>query len=169
MGTGQMLLTIGAVILLGNIILTTNRGIANSSQLMLKTNFGLEAVSLASSTVEEAESLPFDESTRFNSDTSTSQLTAAANLGEESSSGDTLDDFDDYNGPPNQGYRIASLTLGTGIYDVKTHVCYVTPSNLTGSSSTPTWHKRIDVWVWNTADTKDTIEVSSVYSYWYFR
>lgn len=95
MGTGQMLLTIGAVILLGNIILTTNRGIANSSQLMLKTNFGLEAVSLASSTVEEAESLPFDESTRFNSDTSTSQLTAAANLGEESSSGDTLDDFDD--------------------------------------------------------------------------
>ncbi|MCL4538458.1 MAG: hypothetical protein M1469_09960 [Bacteroidetes bacterium] len=54
MGTGQMLLTVGAIILLSTIILTTNRSLNDNDEILLKTNLGLEEVSLATSIIEEA-------------------------------------------------------------------------------------------------------------------
>jgi len=82
-------------------------------------------------------------------------------------SGD-MDDFDDWNGPNHTGLT-QTYNLSTGIYKVLSKVCYVNVGNLQGTSATRTWHKRIDVWVWNTVDTTDKVYMSAIYSYWYFR
>lgn len=171
MGTGQMLITIGAIVLLGTVILNTNRGIVNSSQVMLETNFGLEAVSLCASTIDEAEYLPYDENTRNGSvDSGLSQLTLPANLGQESATGDTLDDFDDWNGPPGVGYRRDTVKLATGNYVRKTQVHYIDFGTLAYDNTNRTWLKRMDVWVWNTADSAGSmVNMYAIYGYWYFR
>jgi hypothetical protein len=180
MGTGQMLVTIGAVMLLGSIILTTNRGITGSGEVMLKTNFALEATSLAASTIDEAMYLPFDNATAnsFGDGTTyiainqTNLLTTPTLLGSENADDAvTPDDFDDYNGPAggaNQ-YRLQTVVDSTGIYMVKTRVCYVTKNDLNGKSNAQTWLKRLDVSVWNTASPLDTVKMSAIYAYWYFR
>lgn len=179
MGTGQMLITVGAIMLLGTVILSTNKGINNNSTIMLKTNFALEATSLAASVIDEAEYLPFDdatatsfgEATNYKAINSVNQLTPRPLLGSEGHGDDIHpDDFDDYNGSaPGPGYRITTDTLSTGIYKVKTSVCYVDLNALEGVSLQRTWFKRLDVLVWNTADPLDTVRMSSIYAYWYFR
>ena len=63
MGTGQMLITIGAIALLGGVILNVNRNIDNTGTILLHSNIGIEEVSLASSVMEEAQGLAFDEIT----------------------------------------------------------------------------------------------------------
>jgi len=179
MGTGQMLITIAAIILLGSVILTTNTGIVNSNTVLMQTNFGIEAVSLAASTIDEAEDLPFDDSTanivsgdsvQYFDINATTRLTPPAKLGCEGGGDDTLpDDFDDYNGPPGGPYRQDTVLMGTGLYARRTKVCYVTQSNLQGVSAAATWYKRLDVQVWNTVDSNDVVSMSAIYSYWYFR
>ncbi len=164
MGTGQTLLTIGAMILLGSVILTTNRSLSETNTVLLNSNIGLEEVSLATSVIEEAEGKAFDHNTDTTAVTSTSQLTPASQLGPES--GDTsaasFDDFDDFN-----GYR-QQVTIDSIPYVIYTRVCYVSSSNPSGPASTsPTWNKRMDVWVWS-AFAPDTVKMSTVYSYWNF-
>ncbi len=176
MGTGQMLITIGAIILLGTVILNTNRGISNSTQVLLRTNFGLESISYCSSTIDEAESLPFDQSV-INGvaiDTAVNQLTTPANLGEESATGDSLNDFDDYNGHKisdgGKGYRIDSTQLGTGWYKRWTQIKYVNFGDLSVNTTNATWIKRLDVKVWNTADSANSVvEMFAYYTYWYYK
>jgi hypothetical protein len=162
MGTGQTLLTIAAMMLLGTVILTTNRNIGDTSDTLLQTNCGLDAVSLATSIIEEADSTAYDQSTVAGVDTLLTQLTAASQLGPEGGSSTDLDDFDDYNG------RTDTVTLSTGIYYCATRVYYVgNYANLDQNSSSRTWTKRLDVWVWN-KDLPDTVKMHSLYSYWFF-
>ena len=145
MGTGETLLTIGAIVLLGTIILTTNREISSSTQVVQQTSFGIDATSLGTSIIEKAEDLAFDEHTKDSTWVNAlSGLTPPASLGEESSIGDTLDDYDDYNGPPGQGYRLETDSLATGVYMVKTQVSYVSrdaSGNINGPSASATWTK----------------------------
>ena len=161
MGTGQMLLTIGAIMLLGSIILTTNRSLNNNSQVLLNTNVGLEEVSYATSVIEEATGKAFDAQTDTNDVNSTTQLTPASQLGPEYT-GD-LNDFDDYNGK-----NFGPDPLSTGVYFAHTTVHYVSSTNLDDTSSTQTWFKRIDVSVWN-KDIPDTVKMHAIVGYWYFR
>ena len=177
MGTGQMLLTIGAVILLGSIIATTDNGINSSGQVLMSTSMGLEEVSLASTIIQRAEALDFDEkskdSVQINSPT---QLTAVNSLGYENNDSTDLDDVDDYNGKPgvNNGYRQEIDTLATGIYYARTQVHYVSLSNLNANAAIQTYHKKLDISIWNKdqADPKtgkpDTLKMSTIISYWAF-
>lgn len=167
MGTGQMVLTICAIMLLGAIILTTNRSLYSNSQLLMKTSFGLEEVSLAISVMEEAQGTAFDENTIGAKVTAPNKLTTAPLLGQENNDPNDLDDFDDYNGLKGAG-RLETFNLSTGIYYVKTKVCYVVPANLDGQSPNASFSKRLDVWVWNKEDSSSVIKMSTVYSYWYF-
>ncbi|MCL4538196.1 MAG: hypothetical protein M1378_01110 [Bacteroidetes bacterium] len=173
MGTGQMLLTVGAIILLGTIILSTNRSLNDNDEILLKTNFGLEEVSLATSVMEEAQDKAFDQQTIAGAVTSLSQLTPPGSLGQENGDSSDLDDFDDYNGLNNNGLtQIDTMKVDTlimAIYYVRTRVCYVDIGDLNGSSPTPTWSKRLDVSVWNKYDPGDTVKMSTIFSYWYFR
>jgi hypothetical protein len=167
MGTGQMLLTIGAIVLLGSIILTTNTSLVNNNEATTYTNIELESISLATSMIQAATDTSFDENTIATPVTSTSQLTPADSLGQETGSND-FDDFDDYNGTPGGSGRLAPPdTEITGIYHVLTKVYYVSGSNFTYSSN-PTWAKRLDVYVWNDTFPQDTVKMSTVFAYWYF-
>ena len=166
MGTGQTLLTIGAIMLLSTVILTVNRSLNTNSQVLLNTNIGLEEVSLATSIIEEAQGKAFDENTYQNTVNSTSQLTPPSALGQENNNPNDLNDFDDYNGLNNHGL-VDTVNVSTRIYIDSTRVCYVDPSNLEGTSSVSTWHKRLDVWVWN-KDVPDTVKMHALFSYWYF-
>jgi hypothetical protein len=172
MGTGETLLTIGAIVLLGAIILTTNREISSSSQVMMQTSFGIDATSLGTSIIEKAEDCAFDEhskdSTWVNALTG---LTPPDSLGEDSPTDDTLpDDYDDFNGPQGQGFRLETDSLATGVYKVKTQVFYV-QRNVSGqinvTTAGATWAKELYVRIWNTADTLDTVKMYDVFSYWY--
>lgn len=172
MGTGQTLLTIVAMMLLGTVILSTNGGIQNSSQVLLSTNYGLESVSLATSTIERAQNLAFDAATDTQavSIPNMNLLTDPATLGHENNDPSDLNDFDDYNGLNNKG-RLEVDTLSTGIYFVRTKVYYVRRNPTTGaldSSTSRTWSKKMDVWVWNKADTTTMVRTSTVFSYWFF-
>ncbi len=166
MGTGQMLLTIGAIMILGGVILGVNNNINNTSSILFHSNIGIEEVSLASSVMEAAQGLAFDEVTDTSAVTATSQLTPVYALGQENGDSTDLNDFDDFNGLNNRG-RLEADTLSTGIYHVFTKVCYVTRDDPMGSASAPTWNKRLDVMVWNDA-TKDTVKMYSIFSYWNF-
>ena len=167
MGTGQTLLTIGAMMLLGLVILGTNRKILDTNDTVLQANCGLDAVSLATSVIQEADSTAFDSSTLNGTDTLLSQLTPANALGQENGNPNDLNDFDDYNGLNGQG-RLDSTVLSTGKYYWRTRVYYVgSYSDLNQNSSVPTWTKRLDVYVWN-KDLPDTVVMHSIYSYWFF-
>ncbi len=176
MGTGQMLLSIGAIVLLGTILLTTNRGIEGSTGVLLDTGYGIDAVSLATSTIERAEGLAFDECTKGDTTgglVSLSQLTPPANLGQENGDSMDFDDYDDFNGltgGPNS-YLIQTDTLPTGsVYEIKTQVHYVyrtSSGDIEISTSNATWSKQLDVWVWNVATPADTVHMTDVFSYWY--
>ncbi len=151
--------------LLGTVILSTNRGIRNNSQVILTTNFGLESVSLATSTIEKAQNLAFDAVTDTDAVNNVTLLTAPSSLGREDNNPSDLNDFDDYNN------RLETDTLSTGIYFVRTVVYYVSRNTATGtldSSTTRTWSKRLDVSVWNKEDPLTVVRMSTVFSYWFF-
>ena len=52
MNTGQMLLTVGALVLLGTTVLTVNRSFNQQGFVLEQTEIGVYAVSLATSIVE---------------------------------------------------------------------------------------------------------------------
>ena len=161
-----MLLTIGAIAILGGVILNVNRSIDNTGSVLLHSNMGIEEISLATSIMEEAQALAFDDSTIANSVSATSQLTPASALGQENGDSTDLDDFDDFNGLDNKGL-LQIDTLATGIYYVYTRVCYVNQNDPMGNVDTRTWNKRMDVWVWNSSSA-DTVRMQTVFSYWPF-
>ncbi|MCL4540652.1 MAG: hypothetical protein M1378_13825 [Bacteroidetes bacterium] len=161
-----MLITIGAIALLGGVILNVNRNIDNTGSILLHSNIGIEEVSLASSIMEEAQGLAFDEVTDTSVVSSTSQLTPASELGQENGDPADLDDFDDFNGLNNKGL-LEIDTLSTGVYYVYTRVHYVDPNDVMANATTQTWDKRLDVWVWNSL-SPDTVKMQTVFSYWPF-
>lgn len=183
MGSGQMMLTIVGMMLLGNIILTANRGINNIQATMLNTGYDIDAVSIARSTMEKAQDLAFDENTQDSTwQNSLSSLTTPANLGVDSHDDTTIqyDDYDDYNN------RVEVDTLmangkNYAMYKVKTTVQYVTRNSsgsIVPSPSTRTWSKQLDVWVWKYEPNIDTVvqkkdslatvvHMFDIFSYWY--
>lgn len=84
MNTGQTLLSLGAFLLLGVIILRINSGIAMTDNVVLNTKFGVLGVSLASSLIEEANNKAFGQATDGNSVADSPLLTLANKLGPES-------------------------------------------------------------------------------------
>lgn len=162
MGTGQMLITVAAMMLLGSVILTTNRRIATTDSIISSANYGLEDVALATKIIQEAESKSFDQATA-DSDQVVSPSNFSTTLGQESGPGD-YDDFDDYN-----NFDSTFTGLATGDYRVRVKVSYVTYNAVTktlDTTSTPQWSKRMDVWVWNTVDSTQQVHMHSIMSYW---
>jgi len=175
MNTGQMMLTIGAVFLLSMVILTTNRGLITTNTTMVDNRYGILAVSLATSTIERATSKAFDQNTDTLAINSTTSLTNVNALGIETGESrnfpENFNDFDDYNCYKTNP-KVDSLTFeGTNrkiVFNTFCRVDYVDQNSPNTVLNQRTWHKRIIVSVIATGMT-DTIKMSSVYSYWYFR
>lgn len=170
MNTGQSFLSLGAMTLVAIIILQVNTGFVMTSSKLLENKLNILAISLASSIIEDASGKAFDANTITDAASSPTDLTYPGYLGSNpTESYPHFNDFDDYN-----GLEFSSTAMSSAEFDIKSTVCYVNPSNPDEVSSSPTWHKKISVYVTskslvNENGVQDTIVMSSVFSYWHFR
>ena len=165
MNTGQMMMTIGAMMLLSTIMLRVNTSNLTNESIRDQAQYGVLATSIATSIVEEAQSKAFDAKTDSNSVTLLTELTPAILLGPEA--GETSDslfnDFDDYD-----GFTKRDSTMPSAIFDITCEVVYVAANNIQGSSLIQTWHKKLNISV-TSPFSPDTFSTSTIYSYWFFR
>ena len=165
MNTGQMILAAGGMILLSTIFLSVNRTFANSSDVLISTKLDVLAVSLAASFIEDATSKPFDANTVGNAVDDLDSQTAVYSLGPANGEDySEFNDFDDFN-----GLSLVDSTTIQGIkFGVDCEVLYVDDDDPEAVSTSPTWHKRITVRISSPAMV-DTVMLSTVHSYFYFR
>jgi hypothetical protein len=167
MGTGQMLLSICAVVLLGATILSVNSSTLNQGTILRQSQSGIYAVSLANSYIQKALSLDFDEKTvtrpsalatntppsmyctRYDSlgpETPATHQNKWGGATEYANQDSSFDDIDDYN-----NFSIDTAITNVDKFHVSAKVYYVTQP--TGAQPTPTytttqtWLKRIDLCV----------------------
>lgn len=163
MGTGQTLLTIMAMMMLGRLVLSVNAATAESGGSIEMSAYRITGTSLGTSILEEASGVAYDEATVASDINSTSLLSTT--IGPES--GEVYpdyDDYDDFNGLA----RVDSLQ-SSAVFTTRVKVDYVSISG--GAivvSATPTYNKRITVAV-SSPSMIDTLKFYDVYSYWYFR
>ncbi len=187
MTLGQSMLVIGALTLLGILVLNANSTILQSNTTMDTSEFGITAVSLATSLVEEAMGKMFDQVIADSNTgiiTDPSQLTPTAGLGPDAgesyrSGTNDFNDFDDFNNiflvyksnnPADTVHTTGSTyeTIVPGIrakYFVRAQVMYVNYLNLDGTSAGQTYHKKIIVTVTSTGSS-DTLRFPAIMSYW---
>jgi hypothetical protein len=163
MGSNQSLLTIGAMMLLSTLVLRVNNTILATGEVMDQSKFGILATSLASSVIEDASNKAFDQVTDGNSIVDSTLLTLPAALGNEEEDPEDFNDFDDYN-----GYTKTVTNLPSANFFISCSVSYVNPPDLESDSPVTTWHKKITVTV-SSPSSKDTVRLSSIFSYWFFQ
>lgn len=159
-----MLITIGAIALLSMVILRVNSNFLNTNEVLLDNKFGVLAVSLATSMIEEAKGKAFDLATAENTVDDIDELTPSYGLGP--AYGEVypnFNDFDDYNGL----VKIDS-TLPSAVFKIECEVCYVKTLTPKLKESNRSWNKKIIVRV-SSESMADTIVMESIYSYFYFR
>ena len=170
----QMILALGAMILLTILLLNVNKNSLAVEDVMYDSNFGITATSIASSIIEDASKKRFDKITAIfdPADSSyyavndASDFTPASDLGidsgEDITDPKTFNDFDDYD-----NYTTVESTMPSAIFNVSCKVVYVNDTALDDSVNTQTFHKKISVKVWSKS-MSDTMVMSSIYSYWNF-
>ena len=167
MGTGQMMLAALATVLLGATVLTLNRTSLQHGTVLQQTEVGVYGVSIATSVVEEAQGMAFDEKTTEDAVTNTSGLssTLGPETGENTApaSSAQFDDFDDFN-----NLNMVLNVQGVDQFRIRSQVYYISPATPNTASSSRTWHKRLDVQVTSTVSS-DTIRTSFIFSYFNFR
>ena len=182
MNTGQTILSLGAVILWSVTVLLTNRASLQHGTIITQTQIDIYAVSLAQAKIEEASGKAFDQCSATdtmgngNAITSTSQLTDPSLLGKEAGENyPDFNDFDDYNYySGNNPFKV--YVPGVDTFRIQTTVCYVDTTDPAVKLSVRTFHKKMVVKVWPTispwtADNPqpDTVVMTYIYSYWWFR
>jgi len=157
MGLAQTLLTIAAISLLGMITLTLNSSYLTTNQVMVESEFSVEAVSLAESYLERAIGKTFDEKSITAQINNTSDL---SKIGRETGEKDLVDfdDFDDFHG------FIVKDTTERAVYNVAISIVYVNESKPDIKASGKTWHKKMNITVSNEF-MKTPISMHYVFSY----
>ena len=170
MNTGQTMLAIGAMVLLGYTVLTTNRTNLQHGVILQQTEIGVYMISLAVSRIEEASGKSFDETTSGDIVSSTASLSVFPFLQDHAGTDSAevypyFDDFDDYH-----NFSDTTYVPGVDSLIVRSVVRYVDPAN--PDSSLPailkSFHKKMDVTVTGKS-VSDTLRMSYVFSYWSFR
>jgi len=162
MNTGQMLMALGALILLSAMVMRFNRAVLTSDDVMYNSKFNVLASSLATSLIEEAKGKAFDTKTVSAAVNNVNQLSTALKA-EGGEVYPDFDDFDDFN-----GYVKVDSTMPSAVFYVTSKVTYVSMSNPDVESSTPTWRKGITVTVMSSS-MSNPVQMSSLYTYWYYR
>jgi hypothetical protein len=168
MNSGHSMMSVAAMLLLSITILGVNGKFLRTSDVLNDTKFGVLAVSLGTSVIEEASGKAFDLAVSGDAITDINMLTAPGGLGP--ASGEVYPDFNDFD-DFNNFTKIVTKMPSADTFKIACKVRYVTDGNPAVISNVRTWHKRIDVSVYsnNMFKAEDTIRLSSVYSYWYFR
>ena len=169
MNTGQMMITIAALMLLSIVILRVNSGNLITAEVLIESKLDILAVSLLNSTIEEATSKSFDEYTTDKPAELLSNLATTANLRAEAGEVyPNFDDMDDFN-----GLVLTDSISGADVYTIICKVAYVDTTNPNNTSIGATWHKKVNVKVTSKSmmdvnGNQDSLEMSSIRSYWYF-
>lgn len=167
-----MLLTLAALVLLSLVVLRVTNGFLNTNNVLMETKFGVLGVSLATSVLEEAMGKAFDETTA-NSGVAAA-TTDLSSIGPDAGEAyPNFDDFDDFN---NLNFSTYDTTIESNRfakmysaeYLVNCKVGYIDPANPDRFTGSKTWHKKIIVQI-TTPSSTDTISMSTVYSYFYYR
>lgn len=177
MSTGQSFLTIGALMLIGTIILNFNRAINEIDSSLDYNRYRVEALSLLTSHIEQVSLYYFDE---CSTDTITAKrlndFTLPNRLGFENNDNSVLDDLDDLSGT-----TVSDTGLSGVIYHVDYRVDYVTmQGNRFIISEARTYHKQVSIDVSdaynppmlcrsvNGEAVRDTLSVEIIVSYWFY-
>lgn len=165
MNTGQSMFTLLAMMMLTTISTRVNENIMRSDEVSSNSKYALTAISLITSTLEDANRVAFDELTIENQISNVNQLTNFSNLGPESGeiNPQLFDDIDDFN-----EYEFSDSTMLTAVFNGWCKVEYVAENNLGRGINTRSWHKKLTVYA-TSGLMKDTLHMSTVYSYWVFR
>jgi hypothetical protein len=183
MNLAQTMMVVAGLAILGILALNANRTMLESNDTQNVSEFGINAVSLATSLVEEANGKMFDQ---VIADSLTGDLSVpgqlSVTLGKETGEGyragtNDFNDFDDFNNLFLAFRSPVDSAIVTGadrdiivpgiraLYYVRTRVQYVSEANLDSAVSFRTWHKRMLVTVTSPA-IRDTLRYPSVMSYW---
>ena len=194
MNLGQMMLVVAALSLLGILILNANSTMMETTDIQNESEFGITAVSLATSIVEESMGKMFDAviADTNNTLTDSTLLTPVGGLGHSVSesyrgnipSTTDFNDFDDFDNlflvfksdkfgedsvsTPGSDYEIVVPGIRSK-YFVRTEVDYVRYTALNTVSGSPTWHKRILITVTRPVykpTRKDTLVFPAIMSFW---
>jgi hypothetical protein len=164
MNTGQTILTIVAIVLLGTNVVSVNRTFAQHGVILQQTEVGLFGVSLATSLLEEAQAKAFDKNSLEGLLMTSTECTPVDSLGREpGEKREDFNDFDDFNG----------LRDTVRIPDVDTFyrwstVSYVDTTDPAIARSYRTFSKNLTVYI-KGRSTNDTLRMSYLFSYWSFR
>jgi hypothetical protein len=170
-----MILTIGAILLFGVFLNTSNQLMIGNNQIAATNEYYVSALAIGQSILDEAKTKAFDENTVSARVNAVTGLTAIGSLGREGGAEavpnpDTLtatgygsttrfDDVDDYNGyvrKVNSARAEGYFTSVTTSYRVET--------NPETSSGLRTFCKRMDVKVWSKY-IPDTLKLSYAFTY----
>ena len=183
MNLGQSMMVIAAMALLGFLALSANSSVMDSTEVSNNSEFGVTAVSLATSVIQEAMSKMFDQNVvTTGAITDSTALTPPALLGRDAGEhyrggANDFNDFDDFNNlfivytsplDPTPDASADTTVIVPGIrarFWVRCSVQYVNPNNLGQTMSTQTWHKQMVVSV-TSPTSKDSIAMPSIMSYW---
>lgn len=177
MSTNQTMLTLGAFILFSTLLVAFYRILAQSGDTIGGAQGGIGTITLATTYVELAQGLAFDEMTvdSFVTPTEISHITASGSLGPENPppTGEAVeadftsfDDIDDL-----KGYTIIDNTLQgiVGTYKTTFNVYYVNPLNVDQVSANRTFTKRLDISVLRISPPSvDTLKTSIIMGYFHF-
>jgi hypothetical protein len=172
MNTGQMMITMAAMMLLSTVILNVNRNALNTSTGMAETKYQILAVSLGTALIEEAFSKSFDEETAdYKIADNLTDLSSKLGPEKNEKIKSTFDDIDDYHNYIDSTSN--DSTLLSANFTIESKVYYVDPTAYKNLKPVTyrTWHKKIDILVSSPFmnEGKDTVKLSKVYSYFYFR
>ena len=147
MNYSQILLVLGAIVILSLISLNVYRSILNSSELTIDSESIITANAVANDILTEITSKSFDEatvSTILEEDNIPTAFTTTAGFGPDDESYPAYDDIDDFD-----GYSTVISTPRLGNFDVNVSVDYVHMNNPDVVLASKTRTKRIIVTVTN--------------------
>lgn len=177
MTSGQTMLTLGAFSIFLTILLSFYRILAQSGVTINDAQAGISELTLATTYMEVAQGLSFDEASvdSFLTPAEINVLTAPGSLGPNNPPpvGEHVEDelkyFDDIDDLKN--FEVVDSTLNgiVGTYKTRFDVHYVTASNVDAISFVRTFTKRLDIKVWRISPPgQDTLKTSIVMGYFHF-
>jgi len=143
------------------LILRTQNTIISTQSTVQETKFGVLAVSLATSLIEEANRKSFDQNTDGFSLNDPNLLSHTLN-NEDGEAYSDFNDFDDFN-----NFDTTITNLPSADFNLHCEVFYVSDENPEIPENNPTWTKKLTVSV-SSPFSQDTIRLSSIFSYFYF-
>ncbi len=176
-GTGQSVLTIGALMLISVLVMNFYRTSNDISTSLDFSRFHLEGLSVLTSHIEQLSQYFFDEvSTDITSEKALGDFALPAHFGWDADDSTVVDDIDDLHGT-----TVVDTGISGVIYHVDYNVEYVRlSSGAIVHSDLRQWHKRVTISVSDAfnppmiysmngnARMRDTLRISTVVSYWFY-